>query len=456
MSIATNLQKLETDITNAYSAINTKGGTIPSDKNTNNLATAINSISGGSATLITKSITQNGTYNASSDNADGYSQVTVNVEGGGTVEPEEKDVNFYDYDGTRVYSYTKNEFLELNDMPENPTHTGLTAQGWNWSLSDAQTYVTNNTELDIGQNYVTSDGATRLYIKLIDSTLKLQVKFGVYANSTNTIDWGDNTTPTTVTSSSKKVITANHVYSTKGEYVISIKSSKNKIYITGQANSGSSLISGYGGSTLGTSYANKPFNNVIKKIELGTIDYYDTDQYSFNSLGSLETITMPLNAISSNVSHIGFSGCSNLKCVIIPYSIVEISSTGFTGLRGMKVCCLPKQNVFNNNSLDGCWILRRIPIHNCSIIPAYCFEFSYCADKIKFGSNITTINNYAFYASSINTYDFTNNTSVPTLSNVNAFSGGATDYKILVPSSLYNTWISSSNWSSISSHIESV
>lgn len=34
------------------------------------------------ATLITKSITSNGTYNASSDNADGYSSVTVNVSGG--------------------------------------------------------------------------------------------------------------------------------------------------------------------------------------------------------------------------------------------------------------------------------------------------------------------------------------------------------------------------------------
>lgn len=37
----------------------------------------------GSATLTTKTITQNGTYNASSDNADGYSSVTVNVSGGG-------------------------------------------------------------------------------------------------------------------------------------------------------------------------------------------------------------------------------------------------------------------------------------------------------------------------------------------------------------------------------------
>lgn len=34
-------------------------------------------------TLITKNITQNGTYNASDDNADGYSSVSVNVSGGG-------------------------------------------------------------------------------------------------------------------------------------------------------------------------------------------------------------------------------------------------------------------------------------------------------------------------------------------------------------------------------------
>lgn len=38
---------------------------------------------GGSATLIEKSITENGTYNASADNADGYSSVTVDVAGGG-------------------------------------------------------------------------------------------------------------------------------------------------------------------------------------------------------------------------------------------------------------------------------------------------------------------------------------------------------------------------------------
>ena len=40
---------------------------------------------GTTPTLTTKNITQNGTYNASSDNADGYSSVTVNVSGGSGV-----------------------------------------------------------------------------------------------------------------------------------------------------------------------------------------------------------------------------------------------------------------------------------------------------------------------------------------------------------------------------------
>lgn len=43
--------------------------------------------SGGSATLITKSITQNGTYLAQDDNADGYSEVTVDVSGEGDLAP---------------------------------------------------------------------------------------------------------------------------------------------------------------------------------------------------------------------------------------------------------------------------------------------------------------------------------------------------------------------------------
>ena len=52
-----------------------------------------------------------------------------------------KEVNFLDYDGTILYSYTAAEFAALSSMPANPTHDGLTAQGWNWSLANAKAYV---------------------------------------------------------------------------------------------------------------------------------------------------------------------------------------------------------------------------------------------------------------------------------------------------------------------------
>lgn len=47
MAIATELETLKTNITNAYNSINTKGGTIPTNKNTENLSSAIESIPSG-------------------------------------------------------------------------------------------------------------------------------------------------------------------------------------------------------------------------------------------------------------------------------------------------------------------------------------------------------------------------------------------------------------------------
>ena len=53
--------------------------------------------SGGGSTLITKTITQNGIYNAEDDNADGFSSVTVNVSDGGS--PKGFEVYAADFGG---------------------------------------------------------------------------------------------------------------------------------------------------------------------------------------------------------------------------------------------------------------------------------------------------------------------------------------------------------------------
>ena len=54
---------------------------------------------------------------------------------------------------------------------------------------------------------------------------------------------------------------------------------------------------------------------------------------------------------------------------------------------------------------------------------------------------------------SLELVDRTGSTRVPTLSNVNNFANTNDTYKIVVPDSLYDTWIAATNWASIASHI---
>lgn len=72
------------ELTSIANAIRTKGGTSASLSFPTEFVEAINNISGGGggSTLITKTITTNGTYSAEDDDADGYSEVTVNVHTG--------------------------------------------------------------------------------------------------------------------------------------------------------------------------------------------------------------------------------------------------------------------------------------------------------------------------------------------------------------------------------------
>jgi hypothetical protein len=135
-------------------------------------------------------ITSNGTYDIKN-----YVSVSVNVSGTGVAEnldteldtqeaklnqllsildskasggssnptAPKKDVNFYDYDGTRLYSYTVEEAQALTELPPLPTQPGLICQEWNYDLVTIKSY---NRAMDIGATYITDDGKTRLYIRI--------------------------------------------------------------------------------------------------------------------------------------------------------------------------------------------------------------------------------------------------------------------------------------------------
>lgn len=80
-----------------------------------------------SATLITKTITQNGTYSASSDGADGYSEVTVNVSGG--VTPAGTKAISITQNGTTTEDVTQYADVQISvNVPSGSSKNTQTAQ----------------------------------------------------------------------------------------------------------------------------------------------------------------------------------------------------------------------------------------------------------------------------------------------------------------------------------------
>ena len=61
---------------------------------------------------------------------------------------------------------------------------------------------------------------------------------------------------------------------------------------------------------------------------------------------------------------------------------------------------------------------------------------------------------FMFYnCKSLELVDMTGSTGVPWLENADNFANTNDTYKIVVPDSLYDTWIAATNWASIASHI---
>lgn len=123
-----NASTIATAKTNIANAITAKGGTVSPGDGLLDFANDIANIPIPTPSLTTKSINTNGTYNASSDNVDGYSSVSVNVPA-----PTLTGFNNYDYHGDGYahrylvgYRNSTPTYIEvfLDSMPSNATLLG--------------------------------------------------------------------------------------------------------------------------------------------------------------------------------------------------------------------------------------------------------------------------------------------------------------------------------------------
>lgn len=373
---------------------------------------------------LKESIEAKGVTVASDATLDQYPALVDEIPQGGG-DAAEKDVNFYDYDGTVLYSYTKQEFLTLAAMPDNPDRTseGLTAQGWNWSLSDAKDFVPTmygNSTLNIGQVYDVTDGKTKLFIDI--PTAGSLVKMSIYTFSESTVDWGDGQSETFNGNT-----TLRHTYESTGQFVISITfNTSQECYINYDGG-----IFNQSNDALNLSCLRKAFISNGARVKSNI----------FSGCSKLNYVVFSSNT-KYNQTGAYFKGCRELKHVTYPqrYATEATSSPryDFYGCSNLKSVSHPKQSqvrlFFAEHQFENCFNLKFVTFQYLASgtrpIQTSCFDncVNIRENTIDF-SKITEIQGAAFKNVVLGDIDLTN---------VTGFSSDSFKYSLIQNASLPN------------------
>ena len=359
-------------------------------------------------------IVNNGNYSITNNDLTGFTDVNVSVF-------EDADVKFYDYDGTVVYAYTKEQFLKLNKFPENPKHDILIGQGWNWTFENAKSYVAKYGTVEIGQMYTTKDGATKLFILAnANETVKFSIAFN--EQSSIEVDWGDET-EADIYEGDSTTTTLQHTYTEDGNYVISVK-------VVGGTISIVNFLS---------------LSMQLRRLHIGAgITYMSatTNPEANVSFEVLECVTIP-NTITSFEKET-FGMCYILKCFVVPNSISVIPNTllcnsfslehiiladtvttigdGAFCRTIIKTLIIPESVTHMGDSIfEDCYMLTNIiipgtveimesyPFNNCSglrsvifgegitEIPSECFANCCSLNSVVIPNTVTKIKDWSFY-----------------------------------------------------------
>ena len=326
----------------------------------------------------TKNITANGQHDVRH-----YGTAQVNVIG---EEIQPKDVIFIDYNGRILYSYTKEEFLQLNTMPSNPEHETLIAQGWNWNLEEAQSYVNKYGILCIGQMYVTKNGTTNIYISL--SKYKLSPYLGMHVNGTAVVDWGDGSSTTTLTGTDGLTSTK-HDYPSAGDYVIKISTTENStISFSGYSTYGGSYI--LWGNYFNQNADNALYKRCVKKIEFGTNVVFDKSQ-SFEKISGLEEIVISKSNLTEG--NFAMNNCCDLKAVVVPNNFKNIQVSCPYNYN-LTYCSLPNsleqlRGTFNGSTIR--FLTLPTKVTDLTTMDDGAFRSTYSINKLIVPDNVTTL-----------------------------------------------------------------
>ena len=302
-----------------------------------------------------------------------------------------KQINFIDYDGTLLHSYTKNEWANATALPVNPSHDGLTAQGWNWTKAqiDAQLTAIPNGDVWVGQMYITQSGDTEIDVVFADKA-RLSPILTIAVNGTVTVDWGDNTTANTVTGTSLTTRQdVPHTYASVGSYTIII-----------HVVSGSFTFYGSASYTLlrknNTGSENRVYANCVHALRLGS-GVTSIRANAFYTCHSLASVTIPSGVTS--IGNYAFYECNPLKSVTIPSGVTSIGDFEFYDCDCLASVSIPSGvTSIGNYAFSGCYSLTSVTIPSgVTSIGNSAFHSCYCLTSMTIPSGVTSIGEYEFY-----------------------------------------------------------
>lgn len=178
--------------------------------------------------------------------------------------------------------------------------------------------------------------------------------------------------------------------------------------------------------------------------------------YAFSQCTSLLKVTLPegLASIGSNA----FSSCTALKEIELPASITTIDSNAFSSCSSLESVEIPVGvTTIGSYAFSSCNSLIEISIpEGVTTVSAYLCYNCIALKKVVLPKGITTIDMYAFEnCSALEMLDCSLCESVPTI-NYTALSNTLSTMQIHVPAALYDTWKTTSGWSSYSNRIVAV
>lgn len=332
----------------------------------------------------------------------------------------EKDVNFYDYDGTLLYSYTLDEIQALTELPtpKSPDPEYLVFQEWNWSLEELKNL---HDVMDVGANYQTVDGCTKLFLTIDDEK---QLTVALHFRWNTEINWGDGTT----TSAGESQISS-HTYDALGDYVISCSGWTSGMRCTASDSIGAlALRKVYVGDAVSAfTFADCANLKSISSPNNGKLGMTYEHAFRFTSA--------PFFAFPKGVTSLGYRAARDAG-----YKLLSFSNTLKT---------IDEYSIYGGSAL----LAKVIFPPSLTALKTYSFYGYSHLQKVTIPANVTEIGNNAFGSCPLLYEVHMKPTTPPTLGGTNAFANGNANRIIYVPKGCLSAYQTATNWSTYASQM---